>query len=229
MAHDITEQFRVIVHLKRKEHGDSRRTTPRRPSHLIPGEARVDGAPPFMQAYMKEANTIVSYHPCLLTRSLTLEKLQHITSLTRMLAAVRRAYLDVHARPPPATRQVVRALDTTGVDAWADIKFFTNAERDQIDMQARTILARCADLVRGMESLEKRECGSHTLSHTRVAELGLRSSRARRTNIQSSLPPSSCPPFARQCHHHIRIRFGSLRRSHVVPHAAAYPSQPDAT
>ncbi|KAH8995816.1 hypothetical protein EDB86DRAFT_1066930 [Lactarius hatsudake] len=139
MAHNITEQFRALVNQNRKEHGDSRRTKLRQTSHLIPGEARVDGAPPFMQAYMKEASTI----------------LQHITSLTRMLTAVRRAYLDVHARPPPATRQTVRALDTTGVHAWADIKFFTNAERDQIDMQARTILARCADLVRGMESLEK--------------------------------------------------------------------------
>ncbi|KAH8991546.1 hypothetical protein EDB92DRAFT_1860741 [Lactarius akahatsu] len=121
MAHNITEQFRALVNQNRKEHGDSRRTKLRQPSHLIPGEARVDGAPPFMQAYMKEASTI----------------LQHITSLTRMLTAVRRAYLDVHARPPPATRQTVRALDTTGVDAWADIKFFTSAERDQIDMQAQ--------------------------------------------------------------------------------------------
>ena len=162
MAHDITEQFRAIVHQQRKEHGDSRRTKLRRPSHLIPGEARVDGAPPFMQAYMKEANTIVSHPPRFLTRSLTPEKLQHISSLTRMLAAVRRAYLDVHARPPPAARQTPRVLDTTGVDAWADIKYFTNAERDQIDIQGRTILARCADHVRGMESLEKRECGSHT-------------------------------------------------------------------
>lgn len=81
--------------------------------------------------------------------------LQQIASLTRMLAAVRRAYLDVHARPPPLTRQAVRVLDSTGVDALADIKYFTNAERDQIDVQARQILARCADRVRDMETLEK--------------------------------------------------------------------------
>jgi syntaxin 18 len=73
-----------------------------------------------------------------------------------MLAAVRRAYLDVHARLPPLTRQAGRALDTTGVDAWADIKYFTNAERDQIDVQARQILARCAERVHDMETLEKR-------------------------------------------------------------------------
>ena len=73
-----------------------------------------------------------------------------------MLAAVRRAYLDVHARLPPVTRQAVRMLDTTGVDAWADIKHFTNAERDQIDVQAQKILARRADRVHDMEKLEKR-------------------------------------------------------------------------
>ena len=68
MAHDITEEFRAIVHLHRKEYGDSKRTKLRRPSHLIPGEARVDGAPPFMQAYMKEGYTIVSHYLSLLTQ-----------------------------------------------------------------------------------------------------------------------------------------------------------------
>ncbi|KAI0255299.1 hypothetical protein BJV78DRAFT_1279478 [Lactifluus subvellereus] len=139
MAHDITDEFRIIVDQERKNFNDSRRNRLPRPPHLIPGDNQIDGASPFMQAYMKEAYMI----------------LQHITSLTHMLAAVRRAYLDVHARPPPATRQVAPAPDTSGIDAWADIKYFTNAERDQIDMQARTILARCADRVRGMEALEK--------------------------------------------------------------------------
>jgi syntaxin 18 len=73
-----------------------------------------------------------------------------------MLTAVRRTYLDVHARLPPATRQAVRVLDTTGLDAWADIKYFTNSERDQIDVQAQKIIARCADRVHDMETLEKR-------------------------------------------------------------------------
>ena len=74
-----------------------------------------------------------------------------------MLAAVRRAYLDVHAWPPPVTCQAARAPDTSDVGAWADIKYFTNAEHDQIDVQARTILARCADCVHGIEALETRE------------------------------------------------------------------------
>jgi syntaxin 18 len=80
-----------------------------------------------------------------------------------MLAAVRRAYLDVHARLPPVTRRGARAPDTTGVDAWADIKYFTNAERDQIDVQARQILVRCAERVHDMETLDKR-ASSHPLS-----------------------------------------------------------------
>jgi syntaxin 18 len=157
MAHDITDEFRIIVDQKLKELGDSRRTRPRRPTHPTHADSQGDNAPPFMQAYMKEAYTIVSHHFLSISLLLMCEKLRHITSLTRMLAAVRRAYLDVHGRPPPLTRQVARTPDISGIDAWADIKYLTNAERDQIDMQARTILARCADHVRDMEALEKSE------------------------------------------------------------------------
>jgi syntaxin 18 len=192
MAYDITEQFRIIVDQKRKE-CDSRRSRLGKPPRPTPGESQVDGAPPFMQAYMKEAYIIVSHHLLSFSLLITYEKLQHITSLTRMLAAVRRAYLDVHARPPPVTRQAARVPDTSGIDAWADIKYFTNAERDQIDMQARTILARCADRVRGMEVLEKREI-SPPFFMPLVTEQGRRTGRARRSIIQPPLPPSSGPP-----------------------------------
>jgi syntaxin 18 len=159
MAQDITADFRNVVEQRRKGHGDTRRSKLGRPT---PGDT--DGAPPFMQAYMKEAYTIVSQGSVFVYRFLTREKLQQVTSLARMLAAVRRTYLDVHARLPPVTRQAVRALDTSGVDTWADIKYFTNAERDQIDVQAQKILSRCADRVHDMETLEKRASPpSHTL------------------------------------------------------------------
>ena len=158
MVQDITRDFRDLVTQKGKSHGEARRTSLGRQSHITPGDNQVDGAPPFMQAYMKEAHTIVSHVLLLFTFTLLMhdEKLQQVTSLTRMLAAVRRAYLDVHARMPPVTRQVGRALDTTSMDTWTDIKYFTNAERDQIDVQAQNILARCADRVHDMETLEKR-------------------------------------------------------------------------
>jgi syntaxin 18 len=44
------------------------------------------------------------------------------------------------------------ALDLT----WSEIRYLTNEERDQIDMQARVILSRCADRVKEMEAHEKR-------------------------------------------------------------------------
>lgn len=178
--HDITDNFRNIVDQKRECLGDSHRSTPGRPSHRAPGDTQVDGTPPFMQAYMKEAYTIVSHLLFSLALLLMSEKLQYITSLTRMLGAVRRAYLDVHARLPPVTRQAARMLDATDTDAWADIKYFTNAERDQIDMQARTILARCADRVHDMETLEKRASVPPSASISRVAECRHRSCGARR-------------------------------------------------
>ncbi len=179
MAQDITRDFRNLVEQKYKGLGDARRTKLGRQSHPAPGDTQVDGAAPFMQTYMKEAHTIVSHVLLLFTLLTRSEKLQQVASLTRMIAAVRRAYLDVHARIPPVTRQVMRALDTTGVDTLADIKYFTNAERDQIDAQAQIILARCADHVHDMETLEKRAPLASSPSRT-VAEPIHRSRGARR-------------------------------------------------
>jgi hypothetical protein len=62
MAHDITEEFRIIVDQKRKDFGDSRRSRLGRPPHPTPGDLQIDSAPQFMQAYMKEAYVIVSHH-----------------------------------------------------------------------------------------------------------------------------------------------------------------------
>lgn len=169
MAQDITRDFKDLVEQKRKVPGETKRAKPGSQSRLTPGDTHVDGAPPFMQAYMKEANTIVSHVLLLFTLLTRDEKLKQVASLSRMLAAVRRAYLDVHARIPPVARQVGRALDTSSVDTWTDIKYFTNAERDQIDVQAQNILARCADHVHDLETLEKRaprpSSPPHTLLH----------------------------------------------------------------
>ena len=40
---------------------------------------------------------------------------------------------------------------------WSASRHLTNEERDEIDLQARAILTRCADRVKEMEALEKRE------------------------------------------------------------------------
>ena len=77
-----------------------------------------------------------------------------------MLSNIRKPYLDVHARPPPVTRQA-RILDPADEKAWSDIKYLSNEERDQIDMQARIVLTKCADRVKQMEALEKRAYALH--------------------------------------------------------------------
>lgn len=76
-----------------------------------------------------------------------------------MLSHVRKPYLNVDARAPGYSRMATRTLDLSsdnGDSAWANIKYLTNDERDQIDLQARVILSRCADRVKQMEALEKR-------------------------------------------------------------------------
>lgn len=74
-----------------------------------------------------------------------------------MLANIRKPYLNVDSRNAPLGRQSSRTLDLKDTDPlWAGIRHLTNEERDQIDMQARVILTRCADRVKEMEALEKR-------------------------------------------------------------------------
>ncbi|KAJ7781339.1 snare protein syntaxin 18/UFE1 [Mycena metata] len=83
--------------------------------------------------------------------------LNHINTLTRMLANIRRPYLNVDSRTGPTYRQPSQALDLNASDqSWSAIRHLSNQDRDQIDLQARVILTGCADRVKAMETLEKR-------------------------------------------------------------------------
>jgi syntaxin 18 len=73
-----------------------------------------------------------------------------------MLSHIRKPYLNVDTRPH-ASRQSTRTLDLGSSDeSWSSIRWLTNEERDQIDLQARVILTKCADRVKEMEALETR-------------------------------------------------------------------------
>ncbi|KAK0190994.1 snare protein syntaxin 18/UFE1 [Armillaria mellea] len=84
--------------------------------------------------------------------------LTHITTLTRMLSTIRKPYLNLDSRRGQFGRHTSRTLDFSGSDeqSWSSIRQLSNEERDQIDLQARFILSRCADRVKEMEALEKR-------------------------------------------------------------------------
>ena len=105
-----------------------------------------------MQSYVR----FLSITPGCVTERQT--QLAHIMTLSRMVVSIRKPYLNVDARHPPMFRQGTRNIDLGGSDqqAWANIKHLTNEERDQIDLQARVILSRCAERIREMEALEKR-------------------------------------------------------------------------
>ncbi|KAA1477667.1 hypothetical protein DENSPDRAFT_829057 [Dentipellis sp. KUC8613] len=140
MPTDRTPEFRELVAHKAKELPDAKRRKLSR--------ARPSRHEPLMKRYMQEAYNI----------------LNHITTLTRMLAHLRRPYLDVHARRPAQRAPV--DLDLQGGQGWADVRYLSNEERDSVDMQARVVLARCAERVRDMEALEKRreELAAHETS-----------------------------------------------------------------
>ncbi|KAF9782963.1 snare protein syntaxin 18/UFE1 [Thelephora terrestris] len=82
--------------------------------------------------------------------------LHHIASLTRMLSHIRKPYLNMDMRPH-ASRQPTRTLDLgSSEDFLLNVRYLTNEERDQIDLQARLILTKCSDRVKQMEALETR-------------------------------------------------------------------------
>ncbi|KAF8528967.1 hypothetical protein BU17DRAFT_37536 [Hysterangium stoloniferum] len=83
--------------------------------------------------------------------------LKHINTLLQMLNSIRRPYLNVDSNSSFISRQTPRNFDLgASHEQWTGIRHLTNEERDQIDLQARVILSRCADRVKEMESLEKR-------------------------------------------------------------------------
>ena len=83
-------------------------------------------------------------------------QLSHIKSLSRMLSSIRGAYLDLGSNSNSYIRQPNRGLDLDSPErSWSSIRHLTNEERDQIDLQAKMILTKCADRLRQMEELEK--------------------------------------------------------------------------
>ncbi|KAH9482931.1 Syntaxin ufe1 [Psilocybe cubensis] len=104
--------------------------------------------------------------------------LNHINTLTRMLANVRTAYLSIDSRISPLSRQGSRNIDLSeGGSSWANVRHLSNEERDQIDLQARVILTRCSDRVKEMEAIEKRRAelvASKTNPLTRLLPARLR-------------------------------------------------------
>ncbi|KAF5393708.1 hypothetical protein D9757_000112 [Collybiopsis confluens] len=84
--------------------------------------------------------------------------LNHINTLTRMLFSIRRPYLNLDQRAGVSYHQETRSIDLGegGAESWAHIRQLSNEERDQIDIQARVILTRCANRIKEMEVLEKK-------------------------------------------------------------------------
>jgi syntaxin 18 len=134
-----TSEFKEIITEKNRTVPESsrRRTSAQSRSDAANSEAQLN----LGKEYIKEAYLI----------------LNHVNTLTQMLATIRKPYLNMDMRNAPLARQGSRNLDFTSTDSsMTSIRYLTNDERDQIDLQARVVLSRCADRVKEMEALEKR-------------------------------------------------------------------------
>ncbi|KAI5125061.1 hypothetical protein M0805_007484 [Coniferiporia weirii] len=136
---DITPQFREIISKSSLPDTKRRKTTKR--SH---DEKEHDMQAVLNKEYLREAYNI----------------LNHINSLNRMLSSIRKAYLNVDSSTSMFPLQPSRTIELNGPEqSWSSIRHLTNEERDQIDLQARIILLKCADRVKEMEALEKKRAG----------------------------------------------------------------------
>ncbi|PVG03615.1 hypothetical protein CPB86DRAFT_822160 [Serendipita vermifera] len=91
-------------------------------------------------AYMQDAYTI----------------LKHIQNLARALSLIKRPYLNVEANDMVSARNASTVIDITlESEKLAILKHLTSQQRDQVDLEAKMIISRCADKVRAMEQVEK--------------------------------------------------------------------------
>ncbi|KAJ2916405.1 hypothetical protein MD484_g3958, partial [Candolleomyces efflorescens] len=136
---DRTNEFTQVLHEKRCDIPEAKKRKLGHPKSPSPSQESSEVASG--KEYINEAYTV----------------LNHINTLNRMLASIRKAYLNVDSRTSPLSRQGSRNLDfSEGEAAWSNIRHLSNEERDQIDLQARVIIQRCSTRVKEMEALEKR-------------------------------------------------------------------------
>ncbi|KAI6110455.1 hypothetical protein EDD17DRAFT_1557879 [Pisolithus thermaeus] len=127
---DRTADFRNALALQKSPVSSKRRKAFAEDTQLV-----------FGKEYLREAYTILS----------------HINTLARMLALIRKPYLSVDSHSSSLGWRGPQNLNFDDLEGtWSEIRYLTNEERDQIDLQSRVILARCADRIKAMEALEKR-------------------------------------------------------------------------
>jgi len=87
----------------------------------------------------------------------SLTKLKHVATLLAFLTSIRRPYLNVDSNPGYQRQSRTFDLANSAVpgESLSALRYLSNEERDQIDLQARVILSKCAGRVKEMEILEK--------------------------------------------------------------------------
>jgi len=157
---DRTKEFQACVEEKRslyppdpKGRGKSRREAGSNDADAQSG--RITGKAYLQEAYIIVGTQTLPLHS--LTQALTRStQLKHINTLSRMLTFIRRPYLNIDGNEFLAIRHSARAFDLGGdEEALASLKYMSNQERDQVDLQAKTILSRCAERVKEMEQIER--------------------------------------------------------------------------
>ncbi|EJU06248.1 hypothetical protein DACRYDRAFT_44770 [Dacryopinax primogenitus] len=142
VAIDITADFRASVGSALKLVPDTKRRHKPRVRNFFEVKAEKN----YAQAYLKEAYAI----------------LEHINTLDQMLASIRHAYLSVDSSHSHTRRG---GFDASQKEGWGEVKRLTNQERDEIELQAKVILKRCAERVKHLEELEEKRASTQPSKH----------------------------------------------------------------
>jgi syntaxin 18 len=162
MAVDRTPEFRQCIRDSQALLPQNTTTKPRRSSHGKHEDDQLNRATAV--AYMQDAYTIVNI--CSINSRnglLNKSQLKHIQALTKVLAVIKRPYLNVEVNDMVSARDAGAVVDLmTDGAVLASLKRLSGQQRDQVDLQAKMIITRCAERVRAMEQLEKSMLGVQT-------------------------------------------------------------------
>lgn len=94
-----------------------------------------------------------------------------LRNLTLFLSGIRRAYLDLSSShnqyrlsKGKSASGVREDLDLSKglLEAWKDVKWLNDRERDEVDWQAKDMLRKCMERLKALEQAEKSMCCSHS-------------------------------------------------------------------
>ena len=161
---DRTREFREVLEARQRQASSSI-------SRDAPSPARVDALRRLRKRKRAHAEPVNTNDPDLDVWSLEAGRVvDSLRSLALFLSSIRRAYLDLSSSSSshsqyrnskgkgPAGGREDLDLSKGLLEAWKDVKWLNDRERDEVDWQAKDMLRKCMERLKALEQAEKSAC-----------------------------------------------------------------------